>query len=269
MLAATDLRVALGGRAVVDRVSLTVRPGEVLAVLGPNGAGKSTLLRALSGVARPQAGTVSLDGMPLPAWTPRALARRRAVLPQETQLSFPFRVHEVVMLGRSPHVGACRSSDHLRAIDAAMRATDVAHLADRAYPTLSGGERQRVQLARALAQIWQPSGSAEADARYLLLDEPTNNLDLRHQNEVLSAARRLAADGVGVLAILHDINLAATFADRICLLKDGRVVAEGPTASVIDEAPLAQTFNVSVTVLRHPSLPTPHIAWAATQTGHP
>jgi iron complex transport system ATP-binding protein len=270
MLAATDLRVTLGGRAVLDGVSLAVRPGEVLAVLGPNGAGKSTLLRAFSGLLRPQTGAVSLDGRALRDWTPRELARRRAVLPQEAQLAFPFRVHEVVMLGRTPHAGACRPSDHLRAIDAAMRAADIAVLADRPYPTLSGGERQRVQLARALAQIWRPDGPyapASPGARYLLLDEPTNNLDLRHQDEVLATARRLAADGVGVLAILHDINLAAAFADRICLLKQGRIVAEGPAMAIIAEAPLAETFDVSVTVLRHPALPVPHIAWAAKRTG--
>jgi iron complex transport system ATP-binding protein len=265
MLAATDLCVTLGGRAVLDGVSLVVRPGEVLAVLGPNGAGKSALLRALSGLSRPQAGAVTLDGRPLQRWTPRDLARRRAVLPQESQLAFPFRVHEVVMLGRSPHAGACRPGDHLRAIDAAMRAADVTDLADRSYPTLSGGERQRVQLARALAQIWRADG--DAGAPYLLLDEPTNNLDLRHQDEVLSTARRLAGAGAGVLAILHDINLAAAFADRICLLKQGRVVAEGTAATVIDEAALAATFDVSVTVLRHPALPVPHIAWAARAGG--
>jgi iron complex transport system ATP-binding protein len=248
-------------------VSLAVRPGEVLAVLGLNGAGKSTLLRVFSGLQRPQAGAVSLDGRPLRDWTPHALARRRAVLPQEAQLAFPFRVHEVVMLGRSPHAGTCRANDHLRAVDAAMRAADVAALAGRPYPTLSGGERQRVQLARALAQIWRAEDSTAPDARYLLLDEPTNNLDLRHQDEVLATARRLAADGVGVLAILHDINLAAAFADRICLLKEGRIVAEGPAASVIAEAPLAETFEVSVTLLRHPALPIPHIAWAAKRAG--
>jgi iron complex transport system ATP-binding protein len=248
-------------------VSLAVRPGEVLAVLGPNGAGKSTLLRAFSGMQRPQEGAVSLDGRPLRNWTPRALAQRRAVLPQEAQLAFPFRVHEVVMLGRSPHAGTCRASDHLRAVDAAMRAANVAALADRPYPTLSGGERQRVQLARALAQIWRSADSIAPGARYLLLDEPTNNLDLRHQDEMLATARRLAADGVGVLAILHDINLAAAFADRICLLKAGRIVAEGPAATVIAEAPLAETFDVSVTVVRHPALPAPHIAWVAKRGG--
>jgi len=262
MLAATDLRVVLGGRPVLDGVSLTIRPGEVTAVLGPNGAGKSTLLRAFSGLQRPQAGAVSLEDRPLRACTPRELARRRAVLPQEVQLAFPFRVHEVVMLGRLPHAGTCPGADHLRAIDAAMRATDTADLADRPYPTLSGGERQRVQLARALAQIWRPGGET-APARYLLLDEPTNNLDLRHQDDVLTVARRLAADGVGVLAILHDINLAAAFADRVCLLKGGRVVAEGPTAAIMAEAPIAETFDVSVTVVRHPAMAVPHIAWTA------
>jgi iron complex transport system ATP-binding protein len=124
-----------------------------------------------------------------------------------------------------------------------------------------------VQLARALAQIWRAEASTAPGAPYLLLDEPTNNLDLRHQDEMLATARRLAADGVGVLAILHDINLAAAFADRICLLKQGRVVAEGPAAAIIAEASLAETFDVSVTVLRHPALAAPHIAWTARRAG--
>jgi iron complex transport system ATP-binding protein len=260
MLAAADLRVSLGGRTVLDRVSLTVRPGEVLAVLGPNGAGKSTLMRALSGLQRPLAGAVLLEGRKLSDWPARALARQRAVLPQDFRLAFPFRVHEVVMLGRSPHAGHCRPEAHLHAVDAALRATDTADLADRHYPTLSGGERQRVQLARALAQIWPPRPGG-----YLLLDEPTNNLDLRHQHGALATARRLAADGLGVLAVLHDINLAGAFADRICLLKAGRIIAEGPTAEVMRAEPLETAFDVSVTVLRHPELPVPHVAWAATR----
>jgi len=270
MLAATDLQLDLGGRAVLDGVSIAVQPGEVLAVLGPNGAGKSTLLRVLSGLHRARRGSVTLDGRPLTDWSARALARRRAVLPQESHLAFPFRVHEVVLLGRSPHAGGSRADD-LRAVDAAMRATDTLAFADRLYPTLSGGEKQRVHLARALAQIWQPEAAARP-GRYLLMDEPTNNLDLRHQHAALQMARHCAGAGVGVLAILHDINLAGAFADRICLLKQGRIVALGPTAEMLDAAPLAAAFDVSVTVLRHPSLSTPQIAWTvdagrATSTG--
>ena len=139
-------------RCRLDGLSLGVRPGEVLAVLGPNGAGKSTLLQVLSGELRPDAGEVMLDADALHALEPRALARRRAVLPQEGTLAFGFRAHEVVALGRSPHVGCSRVADE-RAIEAALVATDVAHLAERSWATLSGGERQRVQLARVLAQL--------------------------------------------------------------------------------------------------------------------
>jgi iron complex transport system ATP-binding protein len=182
------------------------------------------------------------------------------VLPQELHLAFPFRVHEVVLLGRSPHAGAGSRADDLQAVDAALQATDTRPLADRLYPTLSGGEKQRVHLARALAQIWRPE-APDGPGRYLLMDEPTNNLDLRHQHTALRMARRCAAAGVGVLAILHDINLAAAFADRICLLRQGRIVALGPTAEMLAAAPLEAAFDVSVTVLHHPSLGAPQIAW--------
>ncbi len=264
MLRADGIRVLLGGHLVVDGISLDVRPGEVLAVLGPNGAGKSTLLRALSGLLPPRAGTVTLDGTPLSQWRRRDLARRRAVLPQESQLAFPFRVHEVVQLGRSPHGTNGRQPRDLRAIDGAMAMTDTLQFADRLYGTLSGGEKQRVQMARALAQIWHSPGDDSAP-RYLLMDEPTNNLDLRHQHGVLQAARRLAADGVGVLAILHDINLAAVFADCLCLLRQGRVVASGPIADILTTRHLEAAFDVAVDLLPHPSSPVPHVIWTVAE----
>jgi iron complex transport system ATP-binding protein len=264
MLRADRVRLLLGGRPVVDDVTVELRPGEVLAVLGPNGAGKSTLLRALSGLLPPRAGAVTLDGIPLQKWRRRDLARRRAVLPQESQLAFPFRVHEVVQLGRSPHGGNGREPADLRAIDGAMAMTDTLQFADRLYGTLSGGEKQRVQMARALAQIWDDP-SAGAAPRYLLMDEPTNNLDLRHQHGALWAARRLAADGVGVLAILHDINLAATFADRLCLMKRGRVVALGTTGEILTSDNLEAAFDVAVDLLPHPSSPIPHVIWTVAE----
>jgi iron complex transport system ATP-binding protein len=261
MLRADSIRVLLGGHLVVDGISLDVRPGEVLAVLGPNGAGKSTLLRALSGLLPPRSGAVTLDGTPLAQWRRRDLARRRRCCPG-SQLAFPFRVHEVVQLGARPtHQRASAAGPP--AIDDAMAMTDAA-LADRLYGTLSGGEKQRVQMARALAQIWHSPGDDGAP-RYLLMDEPTNNLDLRHQHGVLQAARRLAADGVGVLAILHDINLAAVFADRLCLLKQGRVVASGPIADILTTRHLEAAFDVAVDLLPHPSSPVPHVIWTVAE----
>ena len=259
MLSASALRYRYGAKPILAGVSLSVRPGEVVAVIGPNGAGKSTLLHLLSGATKPQEGDVSLDGRPLRQWRPAALARRRAVLPQAPLLSFPFRVLDVVMLGRSPYAGQVERQEDLRIAAAALREADVAHLAERIYPTLSGGERQRVQLARVLAQVWPAGGEARAGKpeglgnRYLLLDEPTNNLDIAHQQTALAAARRLTDHGHGVLTVLHDPNLAALHADRICILQDGAIVAEGPPDAVITERNLEAAFGLRVTVMRHPA----------------
>ena len=259
MLAASDLHFRYGSKSILAGVSLSIRPGEVLAIIGPNGAGKSTLLHLLSGATKPQDGDVSLDGRPLRQWRPAALARRRAVLPQAPLLSFPFRVLDVVMLGRSPYAGQVERQEDLRIAAAALREADVEHLAERIYPTLSGGERQRVQLARVLAQVWPAGGEARADgaedsnSRYLLLDEPTNNLDIAHQQTALAAARRLTDRGHGVLTVLHDPNLAALHADRICILQGGVIVAEGAPDAVITERNLEAAFGLRVTVLRHPA----------------
>lgn len=258
MLAASNLRYRYGANPILSDVSLSVSPGEVLAIIGPNGAGKSTLLHLLSGTAKPQGGDVSLDGRPLRQWKPVDLAKRRAVLPQAPLLNFPFRVLDVVMLGRSPFAGQAAHHEDLRIAAAALRSADAVHLAERIYPTLSGGERQRVQLARVLAQVW-PADCDMADeapgkheSRYLLLDEPTNNLDIAHQQATLAAARRLTGDGHGVLAVLHDPNLAAFHADRVCILKDGEIMVEGTPDSVITEHNLEAAFGLRVVVMRHP-----------------
>ena len=242
-----DVSLELGGRPVLQAVTLGVRPGEVVALIGPNGAGKSSLLHVLSGAVEPGAGAATLDGRPLPHWPRRTLARRRAVLAQSTVLTFPFRVVEVVLLGRSPHAGHAGRAADAAAAQAAMAAADVLHLADRVYTTLSGGERQRVQLARVLAQL--DGGGA---GRYLLLDEPTNNLDMAHQQSIMATLRRLAADGCGILAVLHDPNLASLAADRIVVLAGGRVAAEGPPEAVLDAPTFRAAFGLAVTVVRHP-----------------
>ena len=254
MLAAENLQFSHGSTAILRGVSLTLRAGEVVAVIGPNGAGKSTLLNLLSGAAEPQVGDVTLDGRPLRQWRPLDLARRRAVLPQSPVLSFPFRVLEVVMLGRSPHAGRLTREQDLGIAAAALQAADVAHLAERIYPTLSGGERQRVQLARVLAQIWPeaPGNGRTGESCCLLLDEPTNNLDVAHQQAALAAARNMARAGHAVLAVLHDPNLASLHADTISLLVEGEIVADGQPDEVIKQSILEAAFGLRVTVLRHP-----------------
>ena len=259
MLRAHGVRVVLGRAAVLHGVSLAVEPGEVVAVVGPNGAGKSTLLAVLSGTLAPGAGQVGLEGRPLSEWTPRALACKRAVLPQHSELAFSFRVLEVVLLGRSPHAGAGGRERDLAVAQASLAATGTGHLADRVYTTLSGGERRRVQLARVLAQIGFPATNGRGAGRYLLLDEPTAGLDLAYQHTTLETAREAAGRGVGVVAILHDLNLAAVYADRIAVLHGGHVAAEGTPEKVLTESMVRDSFNLSVRIIPHPVRRCPHV----------
>jgi iron complex transport system ATP-binding protein len=248
MLEARDIEVRIGGKALLQSVSLSLEPGEVLGLIGPNGAGKSTLLKVLSGELTPQGGTVAMSGRPLASWSAPERARVRAVLAQDTVLTFPFTAYEIALMGRYPFNNG-RATLHDREIAReALRYVDVAHLAQRLYPTLSGGERQRVQLARVLAQIWEPGG-----ARCLLLDEPTSSLDLAHQHQALQGARRFALEqGVAALVVLHDLNLAARFADRLLLLKDGRTAATGRPADVLTPHHLSGCFGVEALVMTHP-----------------
>lgn len=243
------------GRDLVRDVTLDLRPGEVTAVLGPNGAGKSSLLKLFSGERPPTAGQVLLDGKPLDAFDPVMVARRRAVLPQESALSFPFTAGEIALLGRLPHLRGAESRRDFEIAAEAMRLTGVIRLADRLFPTLSGGERQRVHLARVLAQIWECPGSP----RFLLLDEPTSNLDLSHQHETLTTARTFAARGVGVLVILHDLNLASEYADRVVLLSGGAVQAVGSPGQVLTEKHVRAVFDVDVEIISHPKSGRPHV----------
>ncbi len=247
MLALDHATLARGRRVLVEDLTLALNPGEVVGLLGPNGAGKSTVLAALCGDIVPQAGMATLDGRPLSQWPRTDLARRRAVLPQASRMAFSFRVREIAGMGVLPGSGNAPAT----LVAEALSRADVAHLADRDYATLSGGEQQRVQLARVLAQLWSGAGP-----RYLLLDEPTASLDLAHQLAVLELARSLARDeGFGVLAIVHDLGLAARVADRLALMMNGRLVATGTPAAVLDSETIARVFNVSARVLPHPDRP--------------
>ena len=245
LLAVEDLGVRRDGRVLLDRVSLEVAPGEFVAVVGPNGAGKSTLLRAITGEWASD-GDVSFGGRRRGEWNREALARRLAVMTQQPQLNFAFSVREVVELGRLPHRGAGAQADR-KVVDAVLAALDLEGFADRSYLRLSGGERQRVQFARVAAQIWEPDAPA-----LLLLDEPTSALDLAQQQSVLGLAQQMRARGTAVVAVLHDLNLAARHADRIVLLKGGRLALSAAPQQALQPAVVREVFGVEVDTLVGP-----------------
>ena len=259
MIEAKNITVAIESKKLLDYVSLSLQAGEVLIVIGQNGAGKSTLRKVLSGDLQPTSGEVWMNNRLLSAWTLPERARVRAVLPQDSALSFPFTVLEVVLMGRAPHVSGAESKRDYEIARRALEAVEAAHLEDRIYPTLSGGERQRVHLARVLAQIWESVGSTQT--RCLLLDEPISNVDIAHQHQILRIARNLAKQQVAVLVILHDLNLAAQYADKIAMLKNGRIIALDVPDRILTEELIQETFGVAVGVIKHPYLNCPLIIW--------
>ncbi|MET8760508.1 ABC transporter ATP-binding protein [Lentzea sp. NPDC004782] len=238
------MRVELTGvavRGIVEDITLTAS-AEVVGIVGPNGSGKSTTLRCVYRALKPDAGAVRIDGENV--HKRRNLARELAALTQESQVEFDFTVAEVVEMGRLPH-DRDPARDR-RVVADALATVDVAHLADRSFLSLSGGERQRVLIARAIAQ----------EPRVLVLDEPTNHLDIRHQLDVLALARGL---GVTVLTVLHDLNLAASYCDRLHVLDEGRLVASGTPEEVLVPELIAKVFHVTAHVVRHPTTGVPQL----------
>lgn len=263
MLEARNICADLGGRRVLDDASVSAHAGEVMAIVGPNGAGKSTLLRVLGGELAPASGRVMLAGDDIVSLAPAALARIRALMPQQAGLSFPFRVEDVVAMGRAPFRTDATPDTDIEAIRWAMAATDIAALAGRPYTRLSGGEQQRVQLARVLAQVWRRASCAQT--RFLLLDEPTASLDLAHQHATLHLARGLAREGAGVVAVVHDLNLAAAYADRVAVVSGGAIVAAGVPDDILRPDFIASVFALTVRRIfdapsgRHLLLPVGHL----------
>ncbi|MGD9902643.1 MAG: ABC transporter ATP-binding protein [Vicinamibacterales bacterium] len=231
-------------RPVLSGIALEVPAGSVVGVLGPNGSGKTTLLRLLAGTRRPSRGEVRFDGRPLSAYTRRSLARRLAVVPQETQVAFDYSVMEMVLMGRHPHLGLfeVEGPADLAAARNALAATGAAHLEARDFATLSGGEKQRVAIAAALAQATE----------VLLLDEPTASLDLGAQLEIAQLLADLNRDrGVTIVVSTHDLHLAAGICRDLVLLRDGRIVARGPTAEVLTRDNLRALYGVDADVHVH------------------
>lgn len=236
LLAATGLSVIRNAHCLLRDASVNLNAGELHVLLGPNGAGKSTLLRVLAGEWRATTGSVQLAGQPLQQWTPLAQARRRAVLPQHDPLSFGFTVMEVIQLGRLAAATRAPGYEELL-LDEVMSATDIHALAQRPYPSLSGGERRRVQLARVLAQVW------DVQHPVLLLDEPVHSLDPAHQHRVMALLCTLAQRGFGIVASLHELNLAAAYADHISLLRGGCILSSGAADQVLSNASLRETYS--------------------------
>ena len=245
MLKADGVSIHRGGTCILEGINLALVPGQVLGVLGPNGAGKSTLLSALCAEMKPSYGQVWLDQKPLAHWTGPQRAQRLAVLPQVSHLNFAFTVQEIVAMGRLPH-GSGRERD-TQIIQAALEAADASHLHDRSYLALSGGERQRVHLARVMAQLW-PGECGQT----LLLDEPTSMLDPLHQHTTLQAVSEFARRGGAVMVILHDLNLAARYCDRLLLLDAGRAYALDTPQVVLEPGVLKAVFGLEVLVQQHP-----------------
>ena len=261
MLQATDVWFGYDERVPVLRgVSLSVPPAGMLGILGPNGSGKTTLLRVLAGTRHPQRGSVSLDGLPLSRFSRADLARRMAVVPQETHLAFDYTAAEIAMMGRYSHLGPfeIEGPEDIAIVDEALAATGTQHLRDRPFATLSGGEKQRVVIASALAQICRDRGSfrekAEGTAGVLLLDEPTASLDLAYQLDVIALLKQLHdRQGLAIVISTHDLGLAATLCDRLMLIRSGTVVAAGATDDVLTPENVRTVYDVEADVVRHPS----------------
>jgi len=252
--------VSVGKAQLLAPTDLRLRAGELVCVAGPNGAGKSTLVRVLAGALTPSSGQVSFLGRPLASFSASERARRRAVVSQRSEIAFGFSCREVVLLGRHPHSELAEGRRDLEAVERALARVEVGHLAERDVTTLSSGERQRVEIARALAQLDSDLPPAETA---LLLDEPTSNLDLAHQHSVLGLARAASREGRLVLAVLHDLNLAAQYADRLVLLDAGRLAADGSPRAVLTSELIWSVFRTRALVMPHPELDCPLVVSAA------
>ncbi|RUX04956.1 MAG: heme ABC transporter ATP-binding protein [Mesorhizobium sp.] len=245
MIEARDVSVAIGKKRIVANVDFEVRPGEISAIVGPNGSGKTTFLKAMSGDLV-HTGRILINGRELSKMKPVEAATVRAVLPQATTLSFPFTVREIVRLGLvGGRLGVLPGEDE-RLPERALARVDLDGFAGRFYQELSGGEQQRVQLARVLCQVWAPV--LDGGPRYLFLDEPVSSLDIKHQLIIMNIARDFARRGGGVVAILHDLNLTAMFADRIFVMHRGRLAAAGSPRDVLSDDLIEKVFDCRLKV---------------------
>ena len=254
MLETKNITFRVGHRALISEVSASFATGKLHLIIGPNGAGKSTLIKVLARLLRPQTGTIEYEGADVVDASESQLARHRAVLSQAIEVAFPLTVREVVMMGRYPHFGGRPGPVDEHIVDELMDYFDVTVFSERNYQTLSGGERQRVNFARVLGQLWQPNAHQTHESkgalrcRYLFLDEPLTFLDIRHQIDFMKKVRKFTdSPDVVTVGVVHDLNLAARFADQIILMNEGRVVAAGVAGSVLTEKNISDVFGVTPT----------------------
>lgn len=251
MIEAKNIDLSIQGRKLLNQVSLQVVPGLFTAIAGPNGAGKSSLLKVLSRESTRHRGQVSINGREASDYSVAELSAVRAVLPQQTQVQFAFTVQQVVEMGQQ----FARGKKKANALAEVMELTGIQSLCERNYLTLSGGEQQRVQLARVLYQVWERT----AHPRYVLLDEPTSSLDIAQQQLIFSLVKQACERNIGVLAIVHDLNQVAQFADKLYFLKDGSVVAQGKIKDVFTKPIIEETFCCRVNVYHNPCTNCPYI----------
>jgi iron complex transport system ATP-binding protein len=242
ILEARSLSFVIGGTTLVDAIDLRIEPGEMVAIVGPNGAGKSTLLRMLSGDLRPTRGEILLKQREIASYPPGLLAQHRTMLSQHVSVAFPFTVEEIVRMGAGDRSRATAQP----LVDAALIEVGLERFRHRQLPTLSGGEQQRAHFSRVLVQL--ACGEARHGPGLLLLDEPTSSLDMRHQIDLVETARLRAQNGTAVIAVLHDLNLAMRFADRIVLLHRGKLAIDGISTEAITAETIRRIFEVDVTI---------------------
>jgi iron complex transport system ATP-binding protein len=253
MYQASDIRLVFHKKAILHDAHITLTPGTFTAVVGPNGAGKSTLLKAMAFEHRHFHGDVTINGKSIRAFRSKELSQVRAVLPQQVQIQFSFTVEQMVTLGRYAHTTSKKENENV--VEEVMALTDISMFRHRHYATLSGGERQRVQLARVLAQVWEE----KPFSRYILLDEPTSSLDIAQQRTMFALAKQVCDRNIGVMAIVHDLNLAVQYAEEIYFMCEGRVTAAGPSLNVFTKTNIENAFRCPVSVYHDPCTDCPYI----------
>ncbi|WP_420149972.1 heme ABC transporter ATP-binding protein [Spirosoma sp.] len=253
MLEVRNISYQIRNRKLLDGVTFRANPGELLAIVGANGAGKSTLLKLCTRELKASGGEIRLLDKPIDTYSDKALSLFRAVLPQQNSVVFPFLVSELALMGRYPHFDFHPSEHDYYVAEMALKKVGMWEFASRVFTTLSGGEQQRVQLARVLAQIWDVSQGI------LFLDEPTTGLDLLHQHQMLELAREFTQKGFCAVVILHDLNLAAQYADQVVMLRAGRIEALGAPRDVITVETIKRVFNLNVWLVEHPEMDCPMV----------
>jgi iron complex transport system ATP-binding protein len=257
MLRTEHIYYRVGKKIILDNINIDFLPGEFNMILGPNGSGKSSFLRIFSGELPATEGTVFYEGKKISQVKKEELAKHRAVMSQQPELSFPLTVEEVVMMGRYPHFNFNPGKKDMDICEEVISRMELRSFKERNYLTLSGGEKQRVQYARVLAQIWEKP--AQGGCRYLFLDEPLTSLDINYQQEFLKVAREFMGADTVLIAVMHDINLAVQYADRLFFLKEGGLVAQGTPAAILTEELIKKVFNVATAIINNPVTNTPLI----------